>query len=133
MLIRYTHGRPQTLFQGRAKFSRGRGAKTYYLPKKCPKTYNFLSKKSYNILFWAGQGGARDPSCPPLRAPMVTLGGKGGLTKFRVSSRARSRCILSNKFHNLNPCKRLFLIVMSHGGQKMSKNSVKYWLNGSQD
>jgi len=31
------HGRPQTFFRG--------GAKTYYLPKKCPKTYYFLSKK----------------------------------------------------------------------------------------
>jgi len=45
------HGRPQTFFQGRAKFSRGGGAKTYYLPKKHLKTYYFPLKKSKNILF----------------------------------------------------------------------------------
>jgi len=38
------HGRPQTFFQGRAKFSRG--AKTYYFPLK----------KSKNILFWPTRG-----------------------------------------------------------------------------
>jgi len=45
-----THGCPQTFFQGRAKFSRG-GGKSYYLPRKCPKTQYFLSKKSKT---WGG-------------------------------------------------------------------------------
>jgi len=52
---RHVHGRPQTFFQGRAKFSRG--AKTYYLPKKHLKTYYFPLKKSKNILFWPARGG----------------------------------------------------------------------------
>jgi len=38
-LAKYGHVRPQTFFQGRAKFSRGGGAKTYHLPKKGLKTY----------------------------------------------------------------------------------------------
>jgi len=44
----------------------GGGAKTYYLPKKCPKTNYFLSKKSkkHNIL--DGQrGGGRGGQVPP--------------------------------------------------------------------
>jgi len=45
------HGRPQTFFQGRARFTRGVCAKTYYLPEKCLETYYFLSKKMKNILF----------------------------------------------------------------------------------
>jgi len=52
-------------FQGRATFSRG--SKTYYLPKKCPKTYYFLSKKSKNILFWPAKGGGGQE--PPLALP----------------------------------------------------------------
>jgi len=54
----------------RAKFSRGEGAKTFYLPKKCLKTYYFHSKKSKNILFWLAKWG-KCPSCPPLGTPMV--------------------------------------------------------------
>jgi len=46
------------LFSRGAKFSRG----TYYLPLKTPK----------NILFCPAKGGgARAPSCPPLRTPMA--------------------------------------------------------------
>jgi len=57
--IFHTHGRPQTFFQGRAKFSRGWG-----------KNILFSSKKSQKLTILAGQGGSRAPSCPPLRTPM---------------------------------------------------------------
>jgi len=70
----HRHGLPLTFFQGRAKFSWGAGAKTYYLPKKCHKVCYFLSKvKNYTILAAKGWGvGASDPSCPPLRTLMYT-------------------------------------------------------------
>ncbi len=45
----YGHGRPQTFFQGRAKFSRG--AKTYYLTKRHLKRYYFRQKSAKNILW----------------------------------------------------------------------------------
>jgi len=67
----YEHGRPQTFFQGRAKFSRG--AKTYYWSKKCLKTYYFHSKKSKNILF----GPAREGQVPPLALPADARGYEG--------------------------------------------------------
>jgi hypothetical protein len=47
------------------------GAKTYYLPKKCPKTYYFLSKKSKNILFWPAKGGQETPLAHPCGRPCV--------------------------------------------------------------
>ncbi len=40
-----------------ADFFPGEGPKTYYLPKKCLKTYYFHSKKSKNIQFWPAKGG----------------------------------------------------------------------------
>jgi len=49
---------PRLFSRGRQNFpGGGGGAKTYYLPKKCTKTYYFLSKKhtnfyQKNILFW---------------------------------------------------------------------------------
>jgi len=59
------HGRRQTLFQGRAKFS-SRWQK-----------HTIFFEKSKNILFWpakgGGGGGPRVPSCPPLRTPMPWL------------------------------------------------------------
>jgi len=91
------HGRPQDFFQGRAKFSRGGGAKTYYLPKKRLRTYYFHSKKLKNTLFWPAKGrGASAPSCPPLQTPMCVCegererkkdGGEGERTKKRGSVR----------------------------------------------
>jgi len=64
----FVHGRPQTFFPGRAKFSRG--AKTYSSRKKMPKNKLFSFKKVEKHTILAGQGGgARAPSCPPL--PMV--------------------------------------------------------------
>ena len=61
----------------RRLFSRGGqnfsgGAKTYYLPKMHLKRYYFPPKKLKNILIGParGLGGARAPSCPPLRTPM---------------------------------------------------------------
>ncbi len=65
------HGRPQTFFKGRAKFSRG-GPKTYYSPKKHLKTYYFPLKRSKTYYF-GRPGGSRAPFCPPLRTPMVLL------------------------------------------------------------
>jgi len=90
------HGRPQTFFQGRSKFSRG-GAKTYYLPKKCLKTYYFHSKKSKNILYWPAKGGgeASAPSCPPLRTPMANTPPKKVL---------KSKSIFQFTFYNCFSC-----------------------------
>jgi len=61
------HGRPQTFFQGRAKFSRG--GKTYYFLKNTLKRYYFPQKKSKNILFWLARGGDRGGQGPPLALP----------------------------------------------------------------
>jgi len=63
------HGRPQTFFQGRAKFSRG--GKNILFALKTPKNILFASKKSQKHTILAGQGGSRAPSCPPLRTPMA--------------------------------------------------------------
>jgi len=53
--------RPQTFFPGEGKiFPRGRGAKTYYLPKKHPKD---------TIL--PGQGGQEPPLALPCVKPMI--------------------------------------------------------------
>jgi len=60
----YVHGRPQTFSQGRANFSGGLG-QTF--PKKCLKTYYFLSKKVKKRFILAGQGGGG--KCPPLPSP----------------------------------------------------------------
>ena len=48
------------------------GGETYYLPKMHLKRYYFPPKKLKNILIGParGLGGARAPSCPPLRTPM---------------------------------------------------------------
>ncbi len=62
------HRRPQTFFQGRAKFSRGQ---KHYICQKHPKTLYFPQKKSKNMLFCTGgRRGARAPSCSPLLTPM---------------------------------------------------------------
>jgi hypothetical protein len=54
-------------YPGEGKIFRGAGrGKSYYLPKKCPKTYYFLSKKSKNILFWPAKGGGQET---PLALP----------------------------------------------------------------
>jgi len=75
-------------------FSRGGGqnfpggSKTYYLPKKCLKTYYFHSKKSKNILFWPAKGGGQVPPLPlPCRRPWIqfVLLGKHGLINSSVS------------------------------------------------
>ena len=65
------HGRPQTFFQGRAKFSRGRGGGKHAI---CYLVVNilFFAKKVEKHTILAGQGGTRAPSCPPLRTPMRT-------------------------------------------------------------
>ncbi len=47
----------------------GGGAKSYYLPKKCPKTYYFLSKQSKIILFWPAKGGQETPLALPCGRP----------------------------------------------------------------
>jgi len=66
------YGRPQTFFQGRAKFSR-EGDKNILFAQKTLKKILFSSKKcKKNILFWSARG-ARAPSCPPLRTPMSLL------------------------------------------------------------
>jgi len=66
---RHLHCRPQTFFQGRAKFCRGGGQKHTI----CLKDTKIFTKTS--LLFpWKSrpsQRGARAPSCPPLRTPMV--------------------------------------------------------------
>jgi hypothetical protein len=64
------HGRPQTFFQGRAKFSRG-GAKTNYLPKKHPKNYIFLEKrkKVKKTYYFARPGGREEGKSPLLPSP----------------------------------------------------------------
>jgi hypothetical protein len=50
----------------------GEGAKTYYsICLKTPKTYYFpLKKVKKTYYFGQPGGGARSPSCPPLRTPM---------------------------------------------------------------
>ncbi len=63
------HGRLQTFFQGRAKFSRG--AKTYYLPKKHLKTYYFSLKKVKKHTILAGQGGQGPPLALPCGRPCM--------------------------------------------------------------
>ena len=59
------HGRPQTFFQGRAKFSRG--AKTYYLPKKHKNRYYFSQKSQKTYYF--GRPGGGGGKCPLLPSP----------------------------------------------------------------
>ena len=67
------------IMEGRRLFSRrlqnfpgGRGAKPYYLPKKHLKDNIFFQKNPKSTLFWPARGwGARSPSCPPLRTPIV--------------------------------------------------------------
>jgi len=69
-------GRPQTFFQGRAKFSRG--AKTYYLPKKHLKRYYFPQKSAKNILFWSARGHGPPLALPCGRPCMVVKSSKLG-------------------------------------------------------
>ncbi len=52
-------------FPGEGKIFQG-GAKIYYLPIKCLKTYNFLSKKSKKHTILVSQGGG---AMPPLALP----------------------------------------------------------------
>ena len=78
-------GRPQTFFQGRAKFSRGGQKHTICL--KTPKKILFFSKKVQKHTILAGQGGARAPSCPPLRTPMGT---------FFIESSEKNKACLPN-------------------------------------
>jgi hypothetical protein len=72
----YVHGRPQTFFQGKAKFSRG--GKTYYVfALKTLKTYYFPLKKSqkHTILAGQGEGGGQGPPLAlPCGHPCVCLG-----------------------------------------------------------
>jgi len=66
MIIDHIHCRPQTFFfQGRAKFSRGWGAKTYCLPKEHQKNIQFISKKVKKHTILSGQGGGgKNPLLP---------------------------------------------------------------------
>jgi len=64
----FGHGRPQTFFQGRAKFSRG-GGKNILFALKTPKTYNFPLKKSKKHTILAGQGGQGPPLALPCGRP----------------------------------------------------------------
>jgi len=62
------------LFSRRGQNFPGGGAKTYYLPKKNAKKHTIFfqkSQKTYNFGRPRGEGGARDPFCPPLRTPML--------------------------------------------------------------
>ncbi len=60
------HGRPQTFFQGRAKFSRGWGAKTYCLPKNALKHTIFFQKSRNTYCNCRPRGGGQ---MPPLILP----------------------------------------------------------------
>jgi len=60
--------------KGRAKFPGG-GAKTYYLPTKCSKTY-FIKVEKHTILAGQGAGGGKCPLLPSpdsLRTPMHNI------------------------------------------------------------
>ena len=73
-IIRGTHGRPQTFFRVRAKFSSWGGGWTKQTI--CLKNTIFLNKSQKTYYFFrprGGMGGARAPSCLPLRTPMVAL------------------------------------------------------------
>jgi hypothetical protein len=62
--------------RGGQKFSRGGGARTYFLPKKVTKNILFFPKKAKNILFFADLGrkeGARAPLPPPCGRPCLSL------------------------------------------------------------
>ncbi len=59
-----THGRPQTFFQGRAKFTG-----TYYLLKNLPKNIQFFSKK-FKTSYIGRPREASAPACRPLWTPM---------------------------------------------------------------
>jgi len=66
----------------------GGGAKTYYLPKNAPKHTIFFQKSRKTFYFgWPRGGGARAPSCPPLRTPMWTGTPKIGLLITNVHIR----------------------------------------------
>jgi len=64
------HGRPQTFFQGRAKFSSGLGQKHTFCLKNALKKILISFKKVKNILIWPAEGRQVFPSCHPLRTPM---------------------------------------------------------------
>ncbi len=58
--------------RGGKKFSRGVGARTYFLPEKQKRCY-FSPKKSKNILFWPARGRHNPPFAPPARRPCNLL------------------------------------------------------------
>ena len=103
----------------------GGGAKTYYLPNIHLKRYYFPQKETKNILFWPAKEGARAPSCPPLRTPMVVVAHTVRLHfKYKKGRRAQNMGCTSVLIN-----KNSFLLVNLSTMLNCDLQFILYWNN----